>query len=86
MIRIYTIPQCGYCTELKTLLTDEAISFVELNVLLPENNVEYDKITEITKSDDVPIIKVDKHLLIPNISFKTINEAVDLIKKFLSGE
>ena len=37
MIRVYTIENCPYCTELKTLLTNEGVEFVEVNVDLPEN-------------------------------------------------
>ena len=83
MIRIYSIPNCPYCTELKEMLTKEGIEFVDVNVNLPENEAEYRKLNEVTKSDDVPIVKVGKQLLVPNISFKSIKEAADLTKKFL---
>jgi len=83
MIRLYTIPNCPYCTELKDLLIKEAIEFTEVNVNLPENQDEYNKLHEITKSDDVPIIKVGKQLLVPNISFKSIKEGFELAKKFI---
>ena len=83
MIRIYSIPNCPYCTELKEILTKEGIEFVDVNVNLPENEAEYRKLNEVTKSDDVPIVKVGKQLLVPNISFKSIKEAADLTKKFL---
>ena len=83
MIRIYTIPKCIYCNELKEILTKEGVQFEDVNVMLPENQGEYNKLHEITKSDDVPIIKVGKQLLVPNVSFKSIREAADLTKKFL---
>ena len=83
MIKIYSIPQCPYCTELKELLTKEGIAFKDVDVNLPENDAEYNKISKFTKSDDVPIIRVGKQLLVPNISFKSIQEAVELTKKFI---
>lgn len=83
MIRIYSIPQCPYCTELKEILTNEGIEFTDVNVDLPENEQEYNKIYEITKAEEVPIILVNKQLLIPNVSFKSIQEAANLTKKFL---
>ena len=83
MIKIYTIPSCSYCSELKQILTSEGIEFSEINVNLPENQDEYEKITEITKSDQVPIIRVKSQLLVPNVSFNTIVESVSIIKKFL---
>lgn len=83
MTRIYSVENCPYCTELKQLLTKEGIEFVDINVNLPENEAEFNKLFEITKCDDVPMLKVGKHLLIPNVSFKSINEAAELTKKIL---
>jgi glutaredoxin len=83
MIRIYSIPECPYCTELKEILTNEGVEFTDVDVNLPENEEEYDKIYEMTKSDEVPIVLVNKQLLVPNVSFKSIREAADLTKKFL---
>lgn len=84
MIKVYTIPNCPFCTQLKELLNEAEIEFDEINVNLVENENEYNQIHKITKSDDVPIIRIKKQLLIPNVSFHTIKEAVDLTKKFLS--
>jgi len=82
-VRIYSIPECPYCTELKEILTKEGIEFTDVNVNLPENEKEYDQIYEVTKSEEVPIVLVGKQLLIPNVSFQSIREAADLTKKFL---
>lgn len=84
MVKIYSIPNCPYCTELKDILTTEGVVFEDVDVNLPENEAEYVKISEITKSDDVPIIKVGKQLLVPNVSFKSIRECSLLIQKFIS--
>jgi glutaredoxin len=81
--RIYSTPQCPYCAELKTLLINEGITFVDVNVNLPENEAEFKKLFEITKCDDVPMLKVGKQLLIPNTSFKSIKEAFETTKKIL---
>lgn len=83
MIRIYSIPQCPYCNELKTLLINEGIEFVDINVNLPENLNEFTKLSEITKSDEVPIVKVGVQLLVPNVSFKSITECIGLITNFI---
>lgn len=84
MVRVYSIPECPYCTELKEILTNEGVEFTDINVNLDENQAEYDKVYEITKSDEVPIVLVNKQFLIPNTSFKSIREAADLTKKFLA--
>jgi glutaredoxin len=83
MVTIYSIPQCPYCNELKEMLTENNIEFKDVNVFLDENKTEYDAIVEKTKSDEVPIVRVGKQLLVPNISFHSISEAYDLTKKFL---
>lgn len=83
MVRVYSIPDCPYCTELKDIFTKEGIEFIDINVMLPENEKEYDDLHKIIKSDDVPVIKVGKQLLVPNVSFHSIRDAADLTKKFL---
>ena len=83
MVIIYTIPQCSYCNELKEILTKEGVAFTDVNVDLPENEAIYTKINELTKSDQVPIIRVKQQLLVPNVSFQSIQEAAELTKKFL---
>ena len=84
MVRIYSIPECPYCTELKEILTKEGVEFTDVNVNLPENEAEYNKLHEITKSDEVPIVRVGKQLLVPNVSFRSIREASLLVIKFLN--
>lgn len=83
MVRIYTIPNCPYCTQLKEMLRTEGVEFTEVNVNDPENDAEYQKLHEVTKSDDVPMIKIGKQLLVPHVSFQSIREAADLTKKLL---
>jgi glutaredoxin len=83
MIKVYSIPACPYCNELKDILTKEGIEFIDINVNLPENEAEYNELHKLTKSDEVPIVKVGKQLLVPNVSFKSIQEAAELTKKFL---
>jgi glutaredoxin len=83
MIKIYTIPNCPYCNELKDILTNEGVEYKEIDVNLPENEEEWNKLHEVTKSDMVPIVLVEKQILVPNVSFKTIRECADITKKFL---
>lgn len=83
MIRIYTVENCPYCNELKSLLLENSIEFVEINTDLPENQMEYLAIYKISKCDSVPVIKVNNNLLLPNVSFKTIKEAIEVISGLL---
>ena len=84
MIKIYTFPECPFCTELKELYTKEGIEYEEVNVNLPENLSEYQIVVKVSNSNEVPVIKIGKQLFIPNVSFQSIPEAVELTKKFLS--
>jgi glutaredoxin len=81
---IYTIDSCPYCTELKEILSAEGVEFTDVNVNLPENEEEYNKIHDITQSEEVPIVRVNNQLLVPNISFQSIREAAELTKRFLA--
>ena len=84
MVTIYGFKDCPYCTELKDILTTEGIEFKDVDVELTENQEEFNKIMEISKAEEVPIVKVGKQLLVPNVSFKSIKEAAELVKKFLA--
>mgnify|MGYP003657243917 CR=1 FL=1 len=82
-IKIYSIPECKYCNELKELLTKDGIEYEDVNIMLQENAKEYEKIYEATKSEQVPIVLIGKQLLVPEVSFKSITEAATLTKNFL---
>jgi glutaredoxin len=82
-LTIYTMKNCPYCAELKEKLINENIPYRDVDVELDENKKEFDKILEASKAEEVPIIRIDKQLFIPNVSFKTITESVELVKKFL---
>ena len=84
MVKIYSIDDCPYCTELKDRLTAYDIDFEEVNVDLPENELEFKAIYEATNSDNVPVVRIGQQLLVPEISFTSIEEAAELTKKFLS--
>jgi len=83
MVTIYTFPECPYCTELKEILTTEGIEYKDVNINLEENKEEFDAILEVSKAEEVPVIKIGKQLLIPNVSFRSIKEAAELTKSFL---
>jgi len=84
MVKIYGFSACPYCKELKELLTKDGIQFIDVDIDLPENQEEFNKVMEIANADEVPIVRVGTQLLVPNVSFKSIVEAVELTKKFLA--
>ena len=74
---------CPYCAELKELLTKENIEYTEININDENHATEVNEIMEASKAEEVPIIKIEKQLLVPNISFKSITEAVKITKQFI---
>ena len=86
IIKIYSVPDCPYCQELKGYLTSDNIPFTDVDVSLKENEDEYKKINMISKCDEVPIVRVNKQLLVPNRSFRSIQEAFELTKRFYNEE
>ena len=85
-IRLYGFNACPYCQEIKGLFDKDGLDYIYVDIEDKKNDKEVDKIMEIGKTDSVPIILVNKTLLSPEVSFKSIQEAFDLTKKFLSEE
>ena len=75
---------CPYCAELKELLTTENIEFNDIDIYDKEHEKEVGEIMEASKAEEVPIVRIEKQLFIPNVSFKSIKEACYLVKKMLS--
>ena len=83
-VRLYGFEECPYCQELKEFYENDNINFTYVDINLDENKEETKKIMEIGKSEMVPIVLVNKTILSPDNSFKTIKEALELTKKFLN--
>ena len=77
--------ECPFCDEMKGYLDEGDIEYTEIDIGLNSNKVEFRKIVEISKADSVPIIIVDKKILMPDRSFKTIKEGFEITKKLLGG-
>ena len=84
--KVYTIPDCPYCTKLKGLLDDMEIKYETLDVSLDENEEEFDKLMELSGCDSVPMVTVGINLLAPDVNFSTIEQAANLVKYILENE
>ena len=84
-VRLYTMNNCPYCMELKTALQSLGIDYIEINVNLVENEKEFTELIKKTKSSDVPVVIVNKKILSPNISFRSISELVNNIVDLLNS-
>ena len=83
---IYTIQNCGYCLKLKELLKENNIEFNEIDGDLPENDDKFSALYKVTNSYNVPTVIVKNSVLVPEISFKTIDDGIKLILKILNEE
>ena len=85
MIRLYGFDECPYCQELKEMYDKNGIEYVYVDVTLEENEYESEKIFKLAKDESVPIVLVNKTILAPESSFKTIKEAYELTTKILNN-
>ena len=83
-LRLYGYDSCPYCQELKELYEKNNLDFTYIDIDLEENKAEFNKVMKIGKTDSVPVVLVNKTILSPDISFKSIEEAFELTKKFLN--
>lgn len=83
MVKIFSFSACPYCTELKALLKGANIEFQDVDITLKENEAEFNEVVKITKCSDLPILQVNNQLLIPDTSFRSLNEALSVTKKIL---
>jgi glutaredoxin len=85
-IRLYGFEDCPYCQELKTLMENDNMEFDYIDI---ENDIykdEVKKVMEVGKTESVPIVLVNKIILSPEVSFRSIKEAHELTKKFLNEQ
>ena len=85
MVKLYGFDGCPYCDELKELFNKNDIKYTFVDVTLEENDAETEKVFKITKAESVPVVLVNKTLLAPDSSFRSIQEAYDLTVKFLNS-
>ena len=82
-IRVFGIEGCSYCEEIKTKLSEGNIEYRYIDINLEENKGEADEIFEVAQTDRVPVIVVNRTILVPEKSFETIDEAYETIKRFI---
>lgn len=83
-VRLYGFEGCPYCLELKNLLDKNNIDYYYIDIYDDKFKNEVDKIMTIGKTESVPIVLVKGRILSPEISFNTIEGALELIIRFLN--
>jgi len=82
-MKIFTLPNCTYCDKLKGMLDADGYEYTELNLINPNIEKEFEKVSKITGNDKVPTVLVGKTILSPGHSFNTIEECYQIILKFI---
>ena len=80
-VLLYTMKGCGHCNNLKQKLDESKIEYVNKDIDIYSS--EYDKISEMLKTDFIPLAKVNDEWLVPEKDFKTIDECFEKIKKLM---
>jgi glutaredoxin len=83
---VYLINECPYCEKLEKLLNEANIEHTAINIDTKEGDELFKPVYDLTKSEMVPTIVIGERILVPEISFMTIDMAFKLIKMTLSGE
>jgi glutaredoxin len=85
---IYTMKGCPYCVELKEMLDDSNIEYINRDI--DEYNEEYDMFSEVVGNEYVPSLMLIEnpedspkvHLYAPERDYNELEDAVKIIKEF----
>jgi glutaredoxin len=79
---VFSMEGCPHCDNLKEKLTEKEIKFTVKDV--DENEVLYESFSKKVESEYLPAILIGKKAFIPERSFQTIEQAVEIIQTHLS--
>jgi glutaredoxin len=80
-ISVFSMKGCPHCDNLKNKLKENNIEFVEIDI--NENELLYERFSKKVNNEFLPAILVGKTAYVPEKSFTTIDEAVELVKKHI---
>ena len=80
-INVFSMKGCPHCDNLKNKLKENNIEFVEIDI--DDNNLLYERFSKKVDNEFLPAILIGKTAYVPEKSFTTIDEAVELVKKHL---
>ena len=78
---VFSMKGCPHCDNLKNKLKENNIEFVEIDI--DDNNLLYERFSKKVDNEFLPAILIGKTAYVPERSFTTIDEAVELVKKHL---
>ena len=78
---VFTMKGCPWCQTLKEQLNEKGITYEERDV--DDYSEMYEKFVKITENEYLPSVLIGKNALVPERSFKTIEECVGSIQQIL---
>ncbi len=81
MVSILSSKQCPFCIKLCNLLDTKGITYTELDINLEKNKKLLNKIGDISGTTNIPIVIVNKQIVAPGKSYKTIEQCVEIVEK-----
>jgi glutaredoxin len=72
---------CPHCDKLKNKLNEYDIKFTEIDV--DENPKSWETFAEAVNTEYLPSVLIGKKAFIPERSFKTIEQGVEIIRNYL---
>jgi glutaredoxin len=86
-ILIFTLNGCSHCTTLKNALTEQSISYSEIEI--GQNQKVWNQIVEQTGHNTLPTVFIKKEgiddgpVFIAGVDFQNTQEGVEIIKKYV---
>ena len=80
-ISVFSMKGCPHCDNLKNKLKENNIEFVEIDI--DDNELLYERFSKKVNNEFLHAILVGKTAYVPEKSFTTIDEAVELVKKHI---
>lgn len=80
-VKIFSMKGCPHCENLKNKLNENNIDYIDIDV--DENEELYEVFSKKVDNQYLPAILMGKTAFVPDRSFQTIDEAVELVKKHL---
>jgi glutaredoxin len=80
-VKVFSMKGCPHCVNLKNKLIENNIEFIDLDI--DENELLYETFSKKVDNEYLPAILMDRTAFVPEKSFNTIDEAVELVKKHL---
>ena len=79
-ITIYTSKTCKYCREIKKILKEKSIKYIEIDK--DEHNDKWKQVADLTGIPMFPTINIEDEFLVPGRDFNEVPHLVNILTNF----